>query len=290
MTDTLREPAFVRALGRSAVVARHFYRVGSPHFPVGTVPLRIAHVTDLHIGRMTPEARLQMALDAVNALEPDVICLTGDYVAHSLEYLPRLTHLLRSVRVPTFATLGNHDHWHGADAVRRALEHANVRVLSNETTVFEHAGQRWNIVGIDDAVTGHHDVGRAFEGVEAGAPVLALSHLAELAGALAHRGAALVLSGHTHGGQIHTGGVMERFMRRLGHRYILGWYHVGDVPVYVNRGIGAAVFPWRTHPAAAEVAGIELGPAPQLTIEESPRVVRWPPRSGSEMQIQDDKS
>ena len=260
----------MRVLGRGTGVSRHFYRVATPRVPAGWPPLRIAHLTDVHVGRMTPEGRLAGAIEAINALAPDLVCLTGDYVAHSLRYLPRLTHHLRALTAPAFATLGNHDHWHGAASVRQALEHAGVTLLCNASIRFEVGGTAWRIVGIDDAVTGHHDVDRAYA-EHAGEPTVVLSHLAELASVVERRGAALVLSGHTHGGQIQTGGVMERLMRRMGHRYILGWYHVGETPVYVNRGLGAAVIPWRTALAAAEVAGIELAPASAVSGEDDHR-------------------
>lgn len=278
------DPALVRALGRSSVVARHFYRVATPRLPPNRPPLRIAHLTDIHVGRMTPEARLEGAVAAINSLEPDIVCLTGDYIAHSLRYLPRLTHHLRGLTAPAFATLGNHDHWHGATTVARALDAAGITVLENASTVVALGSARWRIVGLDDAVTGHHDPDRAFRDLDE-TPFIVLSHLAELAGLAERRGAALVLSGHTHGGQIPAGGVMERVMRRMGHRYILGWYHVGRTPVYVNRGLGAAVFPWRTRPAGAEVAGIELvgmdaaSEAPSETeVEEWLGLGEWPPR------------
>ena len=285
MTAIPRDHAFARALGRSTEVSRHFYRVASPRVPSSAAPLRVAHLTDIHVGRMTPEGRLAGAVEAINALEPDVVLLTGDYVAHSLRYLQRLTHHLRALQAPAFATLGNHDHWHGADEVARALEHAGVRLLSNTSVPFEHRGAHWRLVGVDDAVTGHHNVERAFAD-HRGEPCIVLSHLAELAVAAERRGAALVLSGHTHGGQVKAGGVMEKVMRRMGHRYILGWYHVGATPVYVNRGIGAAVFPWRSHPATAEVAGIDLAPGQPsgrygetVDVEEILGVESWPPRS-----------
>lgn len=277
MVQQKPRPTLSRALGRDAEVHRRFYRVGSPRVPAAAAPLRLAHLTDIHVGRMTPEGRLEAAVDAINALEADLVCLTGDYVAHSLRYLPRLTHHLRRLRAPAFATLGNHDHWHGPEAVTRALEHAGVQVLNNASARVDVRGQAWRIVGIDDAVTGHHDVGRAFSEHGDEVPIV-LSHLAELASVVERRGAALVLSGHTHGGQVHTGGVMERVMRGMGHRYIVGWYPVGDVPVYVNRGIGAAVFPWRTHPAAAEVAGIELAHADTALISVEDATHWWAPR------------
>lgn len=252
---------FQAALGRSPHVDVRAYRLRTPVWPAGAPGLRIAHVTDLHVGRVTPEARLEAAVEAVNESGAALVALTGDYVAHSLRYLPRLTHALKALKIPAFATLGNHDHWHGADAVTRALERAGVEVLCNTNRVFTAglgAGLgAVSIVGIDDAVTGHHDIERAFAGAQAG-PTVVLSHLAEITSRFQDRGVPLVLSGHTHGGQIRTAGVMERVMRRMGHQYILGWYTLDSTAIYVNPGIGAAVIPWRTRHAHAEVAVIDI--------------------------------
>jgi predicted MPP superfamily phosphohydrolase len=249
------------AVGRSSLVTRRLYGVRVARLPEDVAPLRIAHLTDLHVGRVTPEARLLAAVEAANELDPDVVCLTGDYVAHSLRYLPRLTHCLRGLKRPAFATLGNHDYWQDGSAVRRALEAIGIHVLSNESTLIEVRGRRWRLVGVDDAVTNHHDLERAFSQCN-GEPTVVLSHLAELAPACDAHGASLVLSGHTHGGQVRAAGVVDLVMRRMGHRYIMGWYAAGETAVYVNRGVGAAVFPWRSHHARAEVAGIDLGPGP----------------------------
>jgi predicted MPP superfamily phosphohydrolase len=150
------------AVGRSSLVTRRYYGVRVARLPAGTPPLRIAHLTDLHVGRVTPEARLVAAVEAANAFEPDVVCLTGDYVAHSLRYLPRLMHCLKGLKRPAFATLGNHDYWQDGSAVRRALESIGIHVLTNESVQVDAGGRKWRLVGIDDAVTGHHVVERAF--------------------------------------------------------------------------------------------------------------------------------
>ncbi len=267
------------AVGRSSLVTRRYYGVRVARLPSGLPPLRIAHLTDLHVGRVTPEARLIAAVEAANELDPDVVCLTGDYVAHSLRYLPRLTHCLKALKRPAFATLGNHDYWQDGGAVRRALEAIGIHVLMNESVELMAAGRKWRLVGIDDAVTNHHDVRRAFAQCN-GEPTVVLSHLAELAPDCAGRGASLVLSGHTHGGQVRTGGVVDLVMRRMGHRYIMGWYAAGETAVYVNRGVGAAVFPWRSRHARAEVAGIELSPGldrgPRISIAAAESDHGWP--------------
>jgi predicted MPP superfamily phosphohydrolase len=249
-----------RALGRSAEVDLAGWVLRSSRLSFDHPGLRIAHLTDLHVGRVTPESRLNAAVEVANALSPDLVCLTGDYVAHSLRYLGRLHRALERLEAPAYAVLGNHDHWNGAEQVIHALEAAGIQVLQNRNLPFEARGHTWRLVGLDDAVTQHHDVPQAFEG-ESSVPTIVLSHLAEVTHDFALKQPALVLSGHTHGGQVRTGGVVDHVLRRMGHRYILGWYVVDDTPVYVNRGIGAAVFPWRTRHAAPEVACIDLEPA-----------------------------
>src|SRR5581483_8682648 len=96
--------------------------------------LRIAHLTDQHVGRVTPMAVQQAAVDMTNAEKPDLILLTGDFVCHSQLYLDELTDLVRRFQAPTIAVLGNHDHWSGADEVRMALERGGVEVLCNRHT------------------------------------------------------------------------------------------------------------------------------------------------------------
>jgi len=258
-----------RALGRSVEVDLSGWGLRSPRLSLDHPGLRIAHLTDLHVGRVTPESRLNAAVEVANALSPDLVCLTGDYVAHSLRYLGRLHRALERLQAPAYAVLGNHDHWNGAEQVAHALEAAGIQVLQNQSVSFEARGHTWRLVGLDDAVTRHHDVAKAFQG-ESSAPTVVLSHLAEVAHDFAPHQPALVLSGHTHGGQVRTAGVVDHVLRRMGHRYILGWYVVDETPVYVNRGIGAAVFPWRTRHAAPEVACIDLEPLKETHDTQKP--------------------
>ena len=190
------------ALGRSPHVDLHTWALETPRLPLGHPGLRIAHMTDLHVGRVTPEARLDAAVEAVNALQPDVVCLTGDYVSHSLRYLTRLERALSRLEAPAFAVYGNHDHWNGADSVGRALSQAGVRMLVNETARLTIRGAPWRLVGLDDPVTKNHDVAAAFRDPDMAVPLVVLSHLAEATHEFATHAPALVLSGHTHGGQV----------------------------------------------------------------------------------------
>lgn len=247
-------------------------------------PMRVAHLTDMHVGAVTPHAAQLAAIEAINAAEPDIVLLTGDYVCHSLEHLGALRDALRCVEAPMVGVLGNHDHWCDVGAVRRALESVGVDVLVNETRVVDVAGQRLQIVGVDDGRTGHADVARAVRDMATGLPTIGLSHVPHEADALWEHGISLVLSGHTHSGQVAVGRMNELFLAGLGgHRYIHGLYgdrlgrrHPGAV--YVSAGIGAAVMAVRMgERARREVALFDLGALPgdfdEHHAEQDPRPV-----------------
>jgi hypothetical protein len=232
-------------------------------------PVRVAHVTDLHVGRMTPFAIEREAQALVNAQKPDLIVITGDFVCHGQRYLDQLTYLMEGFAAPVVGVLGNHDHWVGADEVCLALKRAGVEVLRNQSTTITVRGQPLQVVGLDDAYTGHARVDRAVAGLRRDLPSLALSHIAEEADHLWRYGIPLVLSGHTHGGQITLARLHEITLGRIaGHKYVHGLYgsrQANDNPgaVYVGAGIGAAVIPFRIgERAKREVTVFELGVAP----------------------------
>ena len=117
--------------------------------------LRIAHITDQHVGRITPYEVQLTAVEMANAERPDLVLLTGDFVCHSQLWLDQLTELMQRFKAPVMAVLGNHDHWSGADEVKRALERGGVEVLCNRNTTITLGQQRLQVVGLDDAYTGH---------------------------------------------------------------------------------------------------------------------------------------
>ena len=214
---------------------------------------RVVHLTDLHFGRVTPLAIQEAAVAAANAERPDLVVITGDFVCHSQAYLEQMTQVLGKLEAPTVGVLGNHDYWSGADEVRAGLRKANVALLDNAHTTIESRGERLQVVGLDDAYTGHADRAKALKGLRSDLPTLGLSHIAEEADALWDKGVALVLAGHTHGGQITVARLHELALGKLvGHKYVHGLYGKrtpnGDGPkgaVYVSAGIGAAMIPFR---------------------------------------------
>jgi hypothetical protein len=232
-------------------------------------PMRVAHLTDLHIGRVTPFAIQREAQVMVNAQNPDLVLITGDFVCHSQLYLDQLTHLMGGFCAPVIAVLGNHDYWAGADEVSMALRRAGVEVLRNQNTTITVRGQRIQIVGLDDAYTGHAQRDKAVAGLRPDLPSLALSHIAEEADLLWPHGIPLVLSGHTHGGQITLARLHEITLGKIGgHKYVHGLYGSRQAnnnagAVYVGAGIGAAVMPFRIgERGKREVTIFELGTQP----------------------------
>lgn len=254
--------------------------------------LRIVHLTDMHVGRVTPmEAQLEAAR-ITNEAKPDAVMITGDFVCHSHLYLDELTYVMNAIEAPVFAVLGNHDHWSGADEVRWALRRApNVEVLDNAWTTITLRHQQLQVLGLDDAYTRHSDWRGASKGLRRDVATLGLSHIAEEADKLWTQGVPLVLAGHTHAGQITLAKLHELAVGKLaGHRYVHGLYGKRapqpDDPqgaVYVGAGVGAAVVPLRVgERSRREVTIFELGHAPGTFEEPLGEQVALPGRKPSE--------
>ncbi len=244
-------------------------RFAGPEVHVGVLDgIRLVHLTDLHVGTVTPLEVQQAAVRVANSLRPDLIAITGDFVCHSQLHLAALGETIRSFSAPVVCVLGNHDHWAGAAEVARTLEQNGAAVLTNSTTILTVRRQRLQLVGLDDPYTGQADLGRAIRGLRRDLPCVGLSHLAEEADGLWAAGVPLVLSGHTHAGQVTVARLHELVLGRLaGHRYVHGLYGTRDAggpgAVYVGAGVGAAVLPFRLgERGRREVTLFELGCPP----------------------------
>lgn len=200
--------------------------------------VRVAHLTDVHVGLGTPDSRIRAAVDAVNDASPDIVVITGDLVtSHIGTPLHRLD-LISGIKPPTFVTLGNHDYWRDADGVRKRLEGYGYSVLRNERASADLKGSPVVLLGVDDGCTGRADVGKTLHGAPEDATRIVLAHTPPTADELPAGGDLICLAGHTHGGQFVLPWITHRVMRSLGQPYAAGFYAVNGNSLYVNRGLG----------------------------------------------------
>lgn len=232
--------------------------------------VRIAQLSDIHVGNLTPRSHIRAAITAANAARPDLVVLTGDYVSWRRHEVALAADQLGGLEAPrVLAVLGNHDYFVWSAGTKAALEGNGYEVLQNTTTVAHVRGAPLAVVGVDDPVTRHDDLDAAFAGAPPHVTKVVLCHLADRGPALARRGADLVLSGHTHGGQIYVKGITDRLMKRLGLNYRRGLYDIGSSArrstLYVTPGVGFSGVTRRAGEGTrAEVAVLTLRSAPAV--------------------------
>ncbi|MFT3917154.1 MAG: metallophosphoesterase [Anaeromyxobacteraceae bacterium] len=202
--------------------------------------LKVAQLSDVHVGPRTPAETVREAIDLANAFEPDLVVLTGDYVCHHRREVDLVRELLGGLEAPTFAVLGNHDVWVDPAGTADALRGCGHEVLENAWTEVSLRGAPLRLVGIGDRMTHRDDVERAVRGLPAGgSSPLVLAHGPKTADRVRALGRpALCLSGHTHGGQINLPIVTPILFAAIHEPYVRGRYRLGDVQLYVNRGVG----------------------------------------------------
>jgi predicted MPP superfamily phosphohydrolase len=227
----------------------------------------IVHLTDIHHGLYFPAEALRAVVELTNELEPDLVALTGDFVTRSRAYIEPAAEILSGLRARdgVFAVLGNHDFRVGADEIAHALDHHGIELLRNRHTRLRRRGQPFYLAGIDD-FRYCADLSRAMRGVPRGASTVLLSHNPRIISDAAEMGINLVLSGHTHGGQVLlplVGGIYGRSGRTK--RFKAGRDSLGSTQIYVSRGIGTVVLPLR-YGCPAEIPHFILEPRPELSI------------------------
>lgn len=232
------------------------YQVPVPGLSPEHDGLRVAHLSDLHVGMLTPQEYIRRAVALAAAQQPDVVVLTGDYVCYSPKFVGLFGEIIGGFQVPTLCVLGNHDYWTAGSQVARALTRNHYDVLRNQHSTLQVRGAPLTVVGIDDAITAHADCARAFRGAPRGSR-LVLTHAPSLADAAAQHGPGLIFAGHTHGGHIVIPRLTASLLARAGNPYLAGFYRVGESLLYVNRGVGSSAIPIRAG-APAEVALLTL--------------------------------
>ena len=233
-----------------------------PRWPADAPQIRALLISDIHASPpdMTPR-RLGRIVAQINALDPDIVLIAGDFLSEKWVTLTppeEAVAPLRDLRarLGVYAVLGNHDHWIDGAGVRRALARARVRLLTNEAV---RAGPLV-IGGLDDAFTGHDNLGRTLAAMRAlpGARVL-LSHSPDPFPALPPD-ITLMLAGHTHCGQIRLPLIgAPRTMSAYGQRYACGEVRENRRTLIVTAGLGTSALPLRLG-AVPDLWLIHLGP------------------------------
>lgn len=198
---------------------------------------KFVQISDLHRSDTVPDSVIEKTVRIVNSEKPDIVVLTGDFVNHPAENAGPCAEMLSKLkaRLGIFAVLGNHDHWTDAETVANALRSAGIVVLDNEN---REVAPGLFLIGIDDEWAGRPDPELAWSGVDESAGQVLLSH-SPLAVDLVSDRRCLMLTGHTHGGQVTIPFISRSRLPGLkGWKYIDGWYTHNDVKMYVNRGIG----------------------------------------------------
>lgn len=226
----------------------------------------IAQVTDIHMGRWVKPRHLRQIVDYVNEDEPDIVALTGDYVGYNSDDIAPCVQTLAYLEPPTYAVLGNHDHWASTEQTKNEFDRAAIPVLTNERIVCEFGDAQMTVIGVDDHVTRNADVDRAFRDHDDQGFCLTLNHVPSVAPACAEMGAHLILSGHTHGFQFNVPGLTHKIAESFGTEYYAGPYRLGEGYLYISRGLGSASWPWRIR-AKPEITFFELQPDDGVHLE-----------------------
>jgi predicted MPP superfamily phosphohydrolase len=251
LKTSLAFPATVVAAGLYAWrVEPHWLEVVHREMPILGLPAALAGATlvqlsDVHVGPRVSDDYILETFGRVAALEPDIVCLTGDMASHHpdvVAHARRVYAKLPHGRLATVAVLGNHDYGHGwadgdkADQLAGVLTDLGVRVLRNERV--DVSGLQ--IVGMDDLWARRFRPVTALAGIELTAPMLALSHnpdTADLPGWEPFTG--WILSGHTHGGQVHAPFLPPPVLPVENRRYTSGEFSLsGGRTMYISRGVG----------------------------------------------------
>lgn len=231
--------AVARAVGDWAV---RTVPVSLPRFPRSRDGFTIVQLTDIHVGPTIGREFIEALVARVNALRPDLIAITGDLVDGSVATLGPLLEPLRGLRAPhgVFFVTGNHEYISGVHAWVEFLPTLGLRVLQNERVTVGDGDDAFELAGIEDhsarrfGMDRAPDLPRALHGWDRARALILLAHQPKQGRDAAREGVGLVLSGHTHGGQIWP----FTYFVYLDQPWISGLHRVRDTQVYVSEGTG----------------------------------------------------
>ncbi len=220
--------------------------INSPKIPLELTGFKIVQISDLHIkGNGLRESQ---TISAIQSISPDLLVISGDF-CEKKEELPEvkifLDHLRQKFSGQIIATLGNWDFWMGdMDALVELLKQYDIQVLRNENIYIERGQDFINLVGVDDPYTEHDNLEDATARVNFDKFTVLVAHAPDIVNHVKDMQFDLILTGHTHGGQIFLP-IISSKITPTNTKYIRGMYDTEFGKLYVNRGIGTSVTPIR---------------------------------------------
>jgi len=237
----------------ATLIAPHNYEVTETDIFIRDLPgrfegFRITQLTDLHHSRIVGIEQVRRVVEIAQNTRPDLFVLTGDYTTTYRRYIEPCAEALSVLQAPegVWAILGNHDHYTDPELTARALARHKITVLNNTNTSVRRGPDLLQLAGIDDWSWNGTDWKRAFYGLDPRKPTVLLSHQPSVFDLAEARAAALIISGHTHGGQIKLPliGAPARLMTQ--HlKYASGLFKRAESQLYVSRGTGVIGLPVR---------------------------------------------
>lgn len=218
--------------------------------------LKIVFASDFHI-KPYEMIRLKRIIKKINAQNPDIVLLGGDYVSgHDSKFtmpIEKISEQLKNIKSKygTVAVMGNHDGWQGKYEIIKALENAGITVLENSNKNFD----RFTIAGIEDLQTGNPNVETALKNADKN--IILLTHNPDMF-PLVPNNVKLVLAGHLHGGQIMISGITPAYMpSQYGMKYRYGLVEENGKTLYTSNGLGTSILPVRFN-SVPEIVVIEF--------------------------------
>jgi len=220
---------------------------------------KIVQLSDIHIGGLIDAAFIKDIVHRVNACEPDLVVITGDLVDMDIRKIRAPLEELKALnsKYGTYFIVGNHEYFHGIEGIINAVKELGITVLENENVYIGKEGEGFNLVGVYDIFgyrAGHHfpEIKDALKGVK-NSPTILLAHQPKYIEEV-KTGVDLMLSGHTHGGQLYP----FKFLVKLQQPYISGLHqHKENLQIYVNKGTGFWGPPMRLG-ASSEITEITI--------------------------------
>jgi hypothetical protein len=229
----------------------HDYPVKIAGLPASFEGHRVVQLTDLHAGDEVPLSYLSRVVQKVNEIKPDTVLVTGDLVTHSpdvLRWVNPICDLIGQIRSRVFVSFGNHDYSvcsvdlsapvESSAAMERRLSQHGCIVLRNSAYGLEHADGRVWFVGFEDLWAGRFNQQVGFAHVNLKEPVICLSHNPDTAATLDAYKPSLILSGHTHGGQVRLPLIGAPVLNIQDRRLQAGHFQLNHSQLYVSRGVG----------------------------------------------------